>query len=161
MQGLEQLTIVAVNGFLCTLHYLATMDSTSDVLAHLQQHYNNVFSSWVNFTDLLFYSTMTKLHALASRFGNPHDIQWSHQRLPIQEHIPFIQYMAQATQEEYQQTQRRKVPQWILCSAFYFLSLGPVAQPCIVADCLTIVATNLGCDILNIVVSDERCVQIY
>ena len=160
MQGLEQLAIVSADGFFRTLHHLAAMDPASSSLVELQRHYNKVFPSEVDFTDLPFRSTMMKIHALAGRFGNPRDIRWPDYRMTIQEHVPFAQRMLQAAQEGYQQTQHRKVPRWILRSALYFLSLGSVSPPSVVADCLTIVAIELDCDVQSAIISDERCVQI-
>ena len=103
---------------------------------------------------------MTKIHALASRFGNPRDIRWHNYKMPIHEHILFARRMLQAAQERYQQTQHIKVPRWILRSALYFLSLGPVSPPSVVADCLMVIAIDLGCDISGVVIPDERCAQV-
>ena len=160
VRGLEQLATVSANGFFRTLHYLATMDPTSSALALLQLRYRDVFPSELDFTSLPFHSTMTKIHALAGRFGNPRDIRWHNYKMTLHEHIPFAQRMLQAAQEGYQQTQHRKVPRWILHSTLYCLSLGPVSPPSVIADCLTIIAIDLGCEIPNAAISDERCVQI-
>ena len=158
IQGLEQLAIVSANGFLRTLHYLATMDPTSSVLAEFQRRYNEVFPSGIDFTGLPFHSTMTEIHALASRFGNPLDIKWHNRTLSVQEHIPLARRMAQAAEAEHQRTRHRKVPRWTLRSALFFLSLGPVSPASVVADCLTIIAIDIGCDVSNIASFDERCV---
>jgi hypothetical protein len=160
IQGLEQLATVSADSFFRTLHHLATMHPTSSFLADLRWQYNEVFPSEVDFTDLPFHSTMSKVHTLAGRFGNPHDIRCNHQKLPIQEHVPFVRFMAESAREGYQQSQRRKVPRWTLRSVLYFLSLGPVSPASVVADCLTVVAIDLGCDVLNTASLDDRCVQI-
>ena len=159
MQGLEPLATASANGFSRTLHYLATMDPTSSVLADLQQRYNEVFPSELDFTGLPFHSSMIKIHALAGRFGNPRDIRWHNYKMTVHEHIPFAQHMLQAAQEGYQQTQHRKVPRWILHCALYCLSLGPMCPPSAVANCLTIIAIDLGCNTSDVTISDERCVQ--
>ena len=160
IQGSESLATASANCFLRTLHYLATMDPTSSSLARLRLHYNEVFPSQLDFASFPFHSTMTEVHALAGRFGNPRDIKWHNYRMTIHEHIPFAQRMLQAAQEGYQQTDCRKVPRWILHSALYFLSLSPVSPPSVVANCLTILAIDLGCNVPDTTVSDERCVQV-
>ena len=159
-QGSEQLATASANCFLRTLHHLATMDPTSSALADIQRLYNEIFPSELDFTGLPFFSTMTKIHDLAGRFGNPRDIQWPkpNRRLSIQDHIPLARRMAETAQEKYQQT--RKVPRWILRSALYCLSLGPLSPASVVADCLTIVAIDLGCDVSNTPISDERYVHM-
>ena len=159
-QGFEDLVMVSVNAFYRTLHHLAITDPTSNALAGLQRRYNEVFPSELDFTNLPFHSTMTMIHTLAGRFGNPRDIQWHNYRMRIQEHIPFAQHVLRAAQEGYGQTQHRKVPRWTLHSALYLLSLGPVSPASVVTDCLTIVAIDLGCDVSDIVILDERCVQV-
>ena len=160
MQGLEQLATVSANALFRTLHHLTIMDPTSSDLADLQRRYYDVFPSELDFTGLPFHSTMTKIHALAGRFGDPRDIKWHNYRMTIQEHIPFAQRMVQVAQEGYQQTPRRKVPRWILRSALYFLSLAHVSPPSVIADCLTIIAIDLDCDVINTVILDDRYVQI-
>ena len=160
IQGLEQLAAASANGCFRALHHLATMDPASGVLVELQRCYNEVFPPEIDFTGLPFYSTMTKIHALASRFGNPRDIRWPNRRLFPQEHVPFAQWAVITAQEEYRHSQQNKVPRWILRSALCLLSLGPLSAPSVVANCLTIVAIDLDCDISNLATPDERYVQI-
>ena len=160
-EGLEPLATEAANGFLSTLHHLASIDPTSGALVDLQRRYNEIFSSEIDFTGLSFHSTMSKIHALASRFGSPRDIQWPNRRLSVKEYIPFARRMAEAAQEKYRltpDTQDKKVPRRILRSALYFLTLGPLAPASVIADCLTVVAIDLECDVSNVEMSDERYV---
>ena len=159
-QGFGQLATVSAEGFSRTLHHLATMDPTSKFLADIQRQYNDVFPSEVDFSDLPFRLVMAKIHSLAGRFGDPRDIRWSGQRLPVQEHVPLVRNMVVTAQEKYEQTEHRKVPRWTLRSALYFLSLGPVSPASVVADCLTIIAIDLGCDVSGTTALDERYVQI-
>ena len=142
--GLETLAATSADGFYRTLHHPATVDPSSSALVDIQRHYNKVFPSELDFTP--FHSTMTKIHSLAGRFGNPDDIQWSNPRLSIQEQIPFVRRMAETVQDGYQQAEQRKVPRRILRSVLYFLSLCPLSPTSVVADCLTIVAIDLDCD---------------
>ena len=76
-----------------------------------------------------------------------------------QEHIPFAQYMLEAAQMEYQRTHGKKVPRWILSFALHSLSLEP--PPSVVADCLTIVAVDLGYDVSKVATLDARWVQLF
>ena len=160
IRGMEELATVSANAFFRTLHYFATMDQPSGDFADLQRRYREKFPSEVDFTDLPFHPTMAKIHSLATRFGNPRDIRWENYGMPAQEHIPFARRMVQASQEGFEQSQHRKVPRWILRSVLYFLSLGPASPPSVIADCLTIIAIDLGCDIPSTTASDERYVQI-
>ena len=160
VQGSEELAPVSANGFFRTLHHLATLDPASSFLADLRQRYNDVFPSDIDFADLPFQSTMAKIHTLAGRFGHPRDIQWYHHSMSIQEHIPFVRRMAETAQEKYGQTSDGKVPSQILRSVLYFLSLGSISPTSVVADCLAIIATDLGCNVSDVANLDERCVLI-
>ena len=160
VHGLEELATVSADAFYRTLHHLATTNPTSSVLADFQQRYHEVFPSGIKFSDLPFHSTMAKIHALANRFGNPRDIKWHNYRMSIREHVPFARRMAQAAQEGFKQTEDIKVPRWTLRSALYFLSLAPISPTSVVADCLTIIAIDLGCDVTTAESLDERWVQV-
>ena len=159
-QGLEELAPLSADGFLRTLYHLATMNPTSRGLARLQRRYKEVFPSDIDFTGLPFQFAMMRIHTLAGRFGNPRDIRWNNHGMSVQEHIAFAQRMVGTAQEKYQQSQHTKVPRWILRSALYFLSLGPLSPESVVADCLTVIAMDLGCDIPSIVILDDGYVHI-
>jgi hypothetical protein len=103
---------------------------------------------------------MKKIHTLAGRFGDPRDILSNHRRLPIEEHVPFAQLMAETAQTKCAQGQHKKVPRWILRSALYFLSLGPLSPPSIIADSLAMVAMDFGCDVSQTPTRNEKYVQI-
>ena len=70
--------------------------------------------------------------------------------------------MAEAAQVEYQKTQHRKVPFRILHFVLHSLSFDPPPPMPVVADCLSTIAIDLGCDVSNAgaTTSDERCVHI-
>ena len=162
-QGLEQLAIASASAFFRTFHNLAVVNPTSEDLADLHRRYHATFPSGVDFTGLAFHTTMTAIHTLAGRFGNPRYIWWDKHRRSSQEHTPFSQRMVQAAKAEYRQMRHREapcVPRWVLRSALHFLHLGSVFPPSITADYLTIIALDLGCDAPDAARQDERCVHI-
>ena len=158
MQGLEQLTTVSAASFLGTFHNLTIMNPTSSVLDDLHRRYIAIFPSEVDFTGLPFHSTMTTIHAFASRFGNPHYVWWHSRRLSDTQCIPFSRRMVEVARIKCKQMLHKKVPRWILRSALHFLSLGSVFPPHVIADYLAIIALDLGCDVPDFASSDERCV---
>ncbi|KAF9780413.1 hypothetical protein BJ322DRAFT_291827 [Thelephora terrestris] len=161
LQGLEQLATVSVECFFRTLHHLADTDPNSGTLTDLRRRYDRFFPFDTDFRGLPFYHTMKKIHALAEKQWNPRNSQWDDYRPPNEEYIPFARSMLEAAHVEYQQTQRRRVPRWILRFALHSLSLDPPSTASVVADSLTIVAIELDCDVSNITTLDERCVQIW
>ena len=164
MQGLEQLATVSATCFLRTFHHLSVMDPTSSVLEDVRQRYGRIFPSEIDFGGLPFYYTMTKLHSLANRHWDPRRVQWGGCRPSTQEWISFTRGVAEVAQVEHQRAQRGKVPRWILRFVLHSLSLSPLPPTSVVADCLSIIAIDLGCDISNtstgFTTLDERCVCI-
>jgi hypothetical protein len=160
MQGLEQLATVSATCFLRTFHHLSVMDPSSSVLEDVRRRYSRVFLPETDFGGLPFYYTMIKLHSLANRHWNPRHIQWGECKPTTQEWISFTRGVAEVAQIGYQRAQRRKVPRWTLCFVLHSLSLDPPTS--VVADCLSIIAIDLGCDVSNtgFTTLDERCVCI-
>ena len=160
VQGLERLATASAAGFFHTFHNLTLMDPTSSVLEEIHQRYSTIFPPEADFTDLPFRSTMAAIHTLTSRFGNPHQVWIENNRRTSPEYTPFSQRMARAALAGYQRTQDGKVPRWILRSALHFLSLGSLSPAFVVADCLTIIAIDMGCSTSDAANSDDRCVYV-
>jgi hypothetical protein len=162
MQGLEELAAVSAMCFLRTFHHLSVMNPTSNVLEDVRQRYHKVFYHWTDFSGLPFHCTMTRIKSLANQPWNPHDAQWDAWRPSTQEWISFTRGMAEIAQVKYQQPQHRKAPRWILRFALHSLSLEPLPPVSAVADCLSIIAIDLGCDVSStgFATSDERSVCI-
>ena len=158
IQGLEPLATVSVGCFFHTLHHLLVTDPTSSVLSDLRRRFNGVFPPGLDFTDLPFNSTVAMIYVLVGPVGNHRNIQWHGYRPPNREHIPFARFLVEAARVGYQQTQYRKVPRWILRFVLHTLALDPPSPASVVADCLTIIAIDLGCDLSNLVTLDEGCV---
>ena len=160
MKGLEQLATVSAGSFLHTFSHLWETDPASNVLEDVRRRYNRVFPPEINFTGLPFYHTITIIHALMSA-GESWDFrnfQWDDYGLSGQKLIPLARHMV--ARVKYQRMQRRKVPRSILRFALHSLPLDPSSPAPGFADCLTIIAIELGCDVSNLTTLDERCVII-
>ena len=172
IQGLEQLATVSAACFLRTFDHLSVVDPTSSVLEGLRQRYIRVFPLETDFRGLPFRYTMAKIHGLVTetryhrltqyyRYTRYHRLtQWGEHRPSAQEHIPIARDMVEGAQVEYQNTQPRKVPRWILRFALHSLSLDPPPPTPVVANCLSIIAIDLGCDVSETELSHERCVHV-
>ena len=158
-QGLEQLAAVSAMCFLRTSHRLSVTDPASNVPADLRQYYSRVVPPNTDFLGFPFYYTITKIHGLANQNWDPHRLQWDDYRPIAQDHILAAQDMIEAAQTGYQETRRQKVPRWILRFAFHSLSLDPLPPTSVIADCLSIIAIDLGC-VAHTGSLDERCVHI-
>jgi hypothetical protein len=159
IQGLEQLAMVSAGCFFRTFHRLSVTDPTSNVLAYLRIHYNKVFPFTTDFKDLPFHHAMTMIHALVTQRWGPRSVGWDDDRPSSHEHVSFARYMVEAAQTGYLHSRRGEVPHWILHFALDSLSLDPPPPVSVIADCLTIAAIDLDCDVSKIVALENRCVQ--
>ena len=172
MQGLEQLATVSAGCFFRALHHLSATDSTSRFLVDLRRRYIRAFPFETDFGGLPFCHNIMVIHALVHQCWDRCNSQWEDYRPSGQEHVPFARHMVEVAQAEYQRVRdlwpvreglqlwRRKVPRWILRFALHSLSLDPSPPESVVADCLTIVSIDLGCDVSDIVALDEKYVKI-
>ena len=141
----EELATVSAMCFFRTFHHLSVADPTSSVLTDLRQRYNRIFPFGPEFKGLPFYSTMAKIHDLLNL-----NVQWGEYRPSAHGHVSVARDMAEAARVEYQTARRRKVPRWILRFTLRSLSLDPLPPIPAVANCLSISAIDLGCDVSNI-----------
>ena len=161
VQGLEQLAMVAATCFLRTFRHFFETDPTSGILEDLRRRYNRAFSlDWLDFRDYPFRYTMIATHLLVNQHRKPPVgwRWWDDNRPSAQDHIQLAWSIAEAAQAGYQRMRREKVPRWTLRFAFDSLSLDPLPPPSVVADCLKIIAIDLGCDVSDIRTLDDRYV---
>ena len=162
LRGLEQLAAVSAMCFLRTFHQLSVVDPDSSVLKGVRKRYNKIFPIDTDFRELLFYYTITKIHALVNQFWNPRRIQWGDCIPSTPESISFTRSVAEVARVAYWQTRYQKVPRWTLRFALHSLSLGLIPPMSAIADCLSIIAIDLGCDVskTGFTMLDEGCVRI-
>jgi len=162
LQGLEQLAVVSAMCFLRTFHQLSVADPGSSVLKDVRKRYNRIFPLETDFNELPFYYTVTKIHALANRSWNPRHIQWGDCTPSTQEYISFTRSVVEVAQVVYRRTRRQKIPRWTLRFVLHSLSLDPTPPTSAIADCLSIIAIDLGCEVstTGFTMLDERCVPI-
>ena len=175
-------TVVVTQGFegqatasaVCLLHtfsHLSVVDPRSDVLEDVGQRYCKIFPPGTNFHSLPFSHTLGAMHELLNpdrgAWEEAH-IRWNYEqviigwwdrRQPDQEHVILAHAFTKLSQSEYRRI--RKVPDWILLHVLQLLSWDPLPPTPIVVDCLSIIAMDLGCDIMDpqITILDERYIH--
>ena len=157
--GMEQLAIVSARCLFQTFRHLSTTRPTSSILADIRRRYNRIFLFHSDFRGLPLCYTMTKIHGLVNQDLIRLHVWWTDYRPSDQELIPFARHMVDAAQAEYQQTQNKRVPCWILRFALHFLSLDPPSLASVIADCLTIIAIALDHDPSGVLISNERYIR--
>ena len=162
VQQFEELATVSALCLFNTISHLQVTDPTSDVLEDVRLQYLTVFPVRVDFHGHQFCHTMNAVHCLFVQRRERWSFQWSDYKPSTHEDIPFARGMVKAAQAEYQKPPHGKVPRWILRFALHCLSLDPPPPASIVADCLSIIAIDLVCDltVVGVMAPDERCVCI-
>lgn len=160
-QGLEQHAILSAQGLLSTLSHLSGTDPTSRILEDLRQRYAKVFPTRVNFGG---HHIMGAAHYWFTQSWERWPFQWNGYNPPANEHALVSHNLVNLARFEYQKrTQSAKVPRWVLRFALHSLSLDPLPPTSVIADCLSIVAIDLGCDVPHpgAMTLDERYVCPY
>ena len=154
IQGTEQLTTVSARCFYRTFHRLTVRDPTSGVLRDIRRRYHKVFPVEIDFAGLPSRHTMIMIHAFVTGDWSHYHVWCDGDEPPNHEHIQFARDIVEVAQVEYQREQG--LPDWILWFVFRSLSLDPLPPASAVADCLKIIAIDLGCEVSNIQTLDER-----
>ena len=145
-RGSEQLAGISAMCFLRAFSSLSITDPASTVIRDVRQRYERAFTSRIDLRGLPRPIVVSAVHHL---FAGPRDrteINWRGYHPTVDELISFSRALAQAAQLEYRRGgDQPKVPRWLIRFALRFLSQGPLPPTSVVLDCLTIIATQLGC----------------
>ena len=155
MQGSEQLAITSASCLFLTFHHLLVTDPTSSTIADIRRRYDRIFPRNTDFDGFPPLHPVIGFHALINQGWSPRNTQWADHILSSQDRVSSARRIVEVLRLGYQQTQDRKVPRWTLRFTLYSLSLDPPPPVSVIADCLTIAAIDLGCDLLNMASWDE------
>ena len=162
VQGLEQHAEASALCFSNAVFHLLVIDPTSSVLDDVHQRYVKVFPAHAHFHVRQFSHTLNAIH---DSFTYPgvlplvrRPFRWDDYEPSTHEHTIVAHNLVEFALLGYQRMGQSKVPRWILRFVFRSLSLDPLPPTSVVADCLSIVAVDLGCDIpyTRTTASDER-----
>jgi len=166
-QGLEQLAAASSLCFFTTVSHLLALDPTSSVLEDVRQRYTKVFPAQARFHGHQFSHTLEVTRGFFAGDWMPRKVarlfKWTTYEPSDHEHTIVAHILLKVALFGYQETRRKKVPRWILRFAFRSLSLDYLPPAPVIADCLSIIAIDLGCDISDTrtTASDERWVCIW
>ena len=147
-RGSEQLAGTSALCFLRAFSSLSITEPASPLLRDVRQRYRAVFPSRVDLHGLPCPTIVSAIHHLFTEPQDRTEIIWSRYHPTVDELIPFSRALAQVAQVEYRRGGGQpRVPQWLIRFALRFLSQTPLPPTCVVVDCLTVIATELGCTI--------------
>ena len=169
LRGSEELAAASSLFCLGALRHLMTMDPPLSASEDVRRWYTRAFPIWTDFKGLPFYHRFCTIHNIfhPSRKSIPHhtgrfinlrrpSIQWRNYKPSSAEHVALIQL----AKFEYQRNQHRKIPRWILRYGCHLLSQDPLPPTSVVADCLLIIAMDLGCAVSTTTTLDERYAHV-
>ena len=162
-QGLEQLATVSALCFFLTISHLSVMDPTSSVLKDAGQRYNRVFPARIDFGDHRFSHAMNAIHMVFIPQAGPRRFEWAGYKPPGDEYIMVSRAIIKLVKFKCGRKWQAKVPRWVLRFALHSLCKAPLPPIPVVADCLTIIAVDLDCDVMKLgtVTLDERYVHTH
>ena len=158
--GLERLATVSSVCLFRTVSYLSVIDPTSGVLKDISQRYAEIFPAEATFRGPEISHTMNVIRWVFIRSVDRQNFVWSNYKPPRDEFVIISQTLLQLAQFGFQRPRRAKVPRLILRFALFSLSLDPPPPTPVIVDCLSIIAVDLGIDLLNAEAAtfDDRCV---
>ena len=162
VQGFEELAAVSALCFFNTFSHLLAVDPTSGIVEDTRWRFLGIFSPETDFQGQ--YHTMKIVCRLLLPQWALEDHwslhSWKDYKPSTHEHGIIAHGLARFARFTYQRSRKAKVPRWIIHFAFNSLSQNSSPPIPVIADCLTIIAIDLGCDVpyTGTVVSDERCV---
>ena len=156
MRELEQLATVAALCFFNIISHLLVVDPASSGLEDARQRCFEIFPALTNFHG--HYHTMNAACCLLVPRQRRPTFQWSDYKPSTHEHSTVAHGLARLARFKYRTTEKVKVPRLILRFALHSLSLYPPPPTSVIADCLSIIAIDLGCDVpdTGTVTSDGR-----
>ena len=161
-RGSEQLAGISAACLLRALSRFSSAESTSTVIRDVLRRYKEVFPPHVNLYCLPCPKVMKVINPLFALPRERVSFTWRHYRPSTDELVPFARAMAQLAQVECcrREGEKPEILHWLVGFALRFLSRDPLPPTSVVVDCLTIVATDLGCNIpdTGAVAPDEKCV---
>ena len=163
----EELAALSVLCCFRTLSHLTTLGPTPGVFEDMRRRYVETFPLDTKFEGLpashCFWMIRTIFYSPPFNKSPPNyvrrhlpDIQWKDHKLSSAERVALVQL----GQFEYRMGRPQEVPSWILSFAHHLLSQVPLPPDSVVADCLLIIAIDLGLTVSNTTFPNERYVYI-
>ena len=148
LRGSEQLAENAATCFLSALTHLFIVDPKSNILKDIRQEFNRIFPPTVNLQSLHFHHAITIACGLFDEENYLRCLSWKGVDPSTPENTSLAQSLVKVAWMYCQQpANQRRVPHWILCFPFHSLLQNPNLPVPVIANCLLIVAIDMGCEI--------------
>jgi hypothetical protein len=156
VQGMEQLAEESAMCFFLTYSHL----SMSDTLLDVRYRYRRAFPRNLDFSGLSSPHALGTIHeVIYSLWKVKVPIEWRGHKPTNHEHAVVAHAISKLSWDECHWYNRR-VPPLCLSFALHHLSQDPLPPPSVIASCLLIVATDLGCSVPKTTIMGERFVRL-
>jgi len=162
VQGSEELAMLSAQCFIITTSCLLARDPASSIFRDIYQHYLKVFPASAKLDGHQSCCTVNATCRLSAQWEEDLSFRWSDYQPSSHEHTIVAHNLVKVAQFGFQRTQEQEVSHGIICFTLHSLSLDPLPPTSVIVDCLSIIAIDLGCDILGAgsMVSDQRYIHI-
>ena len=161
LRGSEELAETATTCLLGALSHLLIMDPSSNVLEDTRRRYRRIFPPMIDLQSLQFYHMISAVHNLFNQHRHPKGFNWKGINPATPENCLLAHNLVKIAWSQYWGSgSQRKVPRWVLRFSLHNLLWNPELPVSVIADCLLIVAIDLGCNVPRSVVRnlDKRYV---
>jgi len=152
LRGSERLAEAAATCLLNAILHSSVVDPESDVLKDVRRRYDRTFPPGVDLLSLPFHHTISGVHSLFGRPDHPKNPGWKDVDPSTAQNLPLAHNLVKVAWSCYQKSgigDWREVPRWVLRFSLHSLLWDPEPPASVISDCLMIVATDLGCDVLE------------
>ena len=152
IRGSEKLAEMAAMCLLGTISYSLGVDPRPGFLKDVEQQYNTILPPVADFGDLPFRHTIHGIHRLFNRGDRQECPGWNDVDPSAPENLLLAHRLVTVAWLNYQKIElegRKKVPRWVLRFSLHSLLWNPEPPVSVIADCLMVVAIDLGCDMLE------------
>jgi len=150
LRGLERLAATGATCLLGSVSHSLIVDPESNVLKDVYQQYRRIFSPTVDLRNLPFCHTIQAIRRLFNRRDHPEALDWKGIDFSTPENLFLAHHLVKIAWLWYQRPRledQKKVPRWVLRFSLHSLLWTPEPPASLVADCLMIIAIDLGCNI--------------
>jgi len=156
IRGSEELAATAATCLLGSVSHLMATDPSSNILKDVHQRHRRIFPPTADLQSLPFYHTIKAICRLFNRNDHPEALDWKGVDFSTSESPSLAYHLVKIAWLWYRRPQlqdQKKVPRWVLRFSLHSLLWDPEPPVSVIADCLLIIAIDLGCEVS---VSDIR-----
>jgi len=150
IRGSERLAATAAMCLLCSVSHSLIVDPESNILKDVHQRHRRIFPPTADLRSLPFYHSIMALRRLFSRRDHPEALDWKGIDFSTPESLFLAHNLVKIAWLWHRRPRlenNKKVPRWVLRFSLHSLLSDPEPPVSVIADCLMIIAIDLGCDV--------------